>query len=281
MHEIGLNLSLEKSDYANLFKWTQTQFSGEKLDDPVLVKTLTKFFIFITWHKNSSSALMKYICQDLVFIFQVSRANETDSSNLNEQVFNCLTQDNVTLLLGAVFEELMSIMDLCEWFITFKTDFGSMSHFYKQFNTLLESIKCLILIDLETNSPQEFVLRLLARFYSFMITFCKSVGNRVIHAEEESLFKAIIDFTALKFQKPINKFISLIQNSRSTLGKEKGEKAGAEEKNKKTKDESQTKANKLIKCGKMIPNLVYLVNSYEQQLKCLNKHFENRVIIIF
>ena len=33
MHEIGLSLSLEKNDYASLFKWTQTQFSGEKIGE--------------------------------------------------------------------------------------------------------------------------------------------------------------------------------------------------------------------------------------------------------
>ncbi len=31
MYDIGLSLSLEKNDYANLFKWTQTTFSGEKI----------------------------------------------------------------------------------------------------------------------------------------------------------------------------------------------------------------------------------------------------------
>lgn len=29
MQDIGLSLSLQVSDYANLFKWTQTTFSGE------------------------------------------------------------------------------------------------------------------------------------------------------------------------------------------------------------------------------------------------------------
>jgi hypothetical protein len=253
-------------------------------DDPVLVKTLAKFFIFITWHKNSSGALMKYICQDLVFIFQVCRDGETDSSNLNEQVFNCLTYDNINLLMSAIFDELSNIIDLCDWFISFKTDHDSMIHFYKQFNTLLESIKCLLAIDLETNSPQESVLRLLTRFYSFMITLCKSIGNREIRPDEEILFKAIIDYTALKFQKPLNQFIKLIQNAKSSIGKEKSDKSeknGADEKSKKAKDDGQSKANKLIKCGKMIPNLVYLVGQYEHQLKLLNKHFENRVKFCF
>ena len=252
-------------------------FLNSYKDDPILVKTLAKFFIFITWHKNSSGALMKYICQDLVFIFQVSRESEVDSSNLNEQVFNCLTHDNVNLLMSAIFEELSSILDLCEWFISFKTDYNSMVHFYKQFNTLLESIKCLLVIDIETKSPQEPVLKLMTRFYNFMIVFCKTIGNREIKPEEETVFKAVIDFTALKFQSALNQFIKLIQNAKSSIAKEKGDKGEKDEKNKKAKDDGQSKSNKLIKCGKMIPNLVYLVGQYEHQLKLLNKHFGNRV----
>ena len=221
---------------------------------------------------------MKYICQDLVYIFQVSKESAADASNSNEQVFNCLTQDNVSQLIVAVYEELTNIIDLSEWYISFKSDYQSMFHLYKQLNTLLEAIKCLISIELETHTQQEPLIRLLTKFYNFMIIFCKSLTNRELNTEEEGLFKTIVDFTALKFQKPLNQFIKLIQNAKSAAAiKEKADKGGGEDKTKKQKDDAQATSNKLIKCGKMIPNLVYIVEQYEQQLKALNKHFKDRV----
>ncbi len=221
---------------------------------------------------------MKYICHDLVFIFQVSK--ESDSTSAAEQVFNCLTQDNVSQLVAAVYEELTNIIDLSDWFISFKSDYGSMIHLYKQIHTLIDSIKCLLNIDLQINTHQEPLIRLLTKFYNFMIAFCKSLANREINVEEENLFKVIVDFTAVKFQKPLSQFIKLIQNAKSSIVKEKSDKGSVEEKSKKQKEEGQAVANKLIKCGKMIPNLVYLVEQYEQQLKLLNKHFKDRVSIL-
>jgi hypothetical protein len=274
MHDIGLSLSLEKSDYANLFKWTQTTFSGEKIEDPVLLKTLINFFIFITWHKNSSVALMKYISHDLTLIYQVS---PNQDETCNEQVFNCLARDNISLMMFSVYEELTNIIELCEWFISFKADYSSMCNFYKQFNTLTESIKCLLIIDVETKAPQEAVLRIFTRFYGFMIVFCKSIGSRQISSEEESSFKSLVDLTAENYQKPISQFIKLIQNASSSAIKENGKGKAKEDKSKKFKQEEQSNANKLIKCAKMIPNLVYLIEQYEQQLKVLNKHFNNKI----
>jgi hypothetical protein len=41
----------------------------------MFIKSTFKFFIFITWHKNSSAALMKYVCQDLVHLYGMNRVN--------------------------------------------------------------------------------------------------------------------------------------------------------------------------------------------------------------
>ena len=96
-------------------------------------------------------------------------------------------------------------------------------------------------------------------------------------------------------QKPLNEFIRFIQNAKSSVSKEKDSKKGAKQKTKDNEAATNAKVEiispvlilkakniisqkfKLVKCAKLIPNLVYLIEQYEQQLKLLNKHFENRV----
>jgi hypothetical protein len=36
----------------------------------MLVKALLKYFIFVTWHKNSSAALMKYVCNYIALMIK-------------------------------------------------------------------------------------------------------------------------------------------------------------------------------------------------------------------
>ena len=109
-----------------------------------------------------------------------------------------------------------------------------------------------------------------------MIAYCKSVLNREINSEEDAQIKLCVDFTAKKLQRPLNQFIRLIQNAKSSAAeKGKGEKGGGE-KGKKQKDDNMS-STKLIKYARMIPNLVYSIEQYEQQLKLLNKHLNDRV----
>ena len=218
---------------------------------------------------------MKYICQDLVFLFGTPRDSGADAP-ATEQVFSCMTQENVSLLIGCVYEELQHIFVVFEWFITFKSDFNSMTHFYKQLSPVLESIKCLLLVELQKNFSPEPLIKLLVKFYNFMIAYCKSVLNREINSEEDAQIKLCVDFTAKKLQRPLNQFIRLIQNAKSSAAeKGKGEKGGGE-KGKKQKDDNMS-STKLIKYARMIPNLVYSIEQYYQQLKLLNKHIKDRV----
>ena len=75
-------------------------------------------------------------------------------------------------------------------------------------------------------------------------------------------------------QNPLTYFIRSIQNAKSAGTKEKDAKKNKD----KTKDTSDSNSSgKVLKCNKMIPNLVYQYEQYEQQLKLLNKHFKNKV----
>lgn len=75
-------------------------------------------------------------------------------------------------------------------------------------------------------------------------------------------------------QNPLAYFIRSIQNAKSASTKEKDAKKSKD----KTKDILDSNSSgKVLKCSKMIPNLVYQYEQYEQQLKLLNKHFKNKV----
>lgn len=84
--------SLSKNDLEALFAWCQNlaamksnrktihfkeiidyiTLTSSNLDDPAFVKSLFKYFTFVTWNKNSSAALIKYICSHLSILCQAT-----------------------------------------------------------------------------------------------------------------------------------------------------------------------------------------------------------------
>ncbi len=79
-------------------------------------------------------------------------------------------------IAGLMYDELSNVLNLMEWFVTFKQDFAAMSQLYKQLNCVLECLKILLQIDMQVGSSQEQLIRILSRFYTFMIHLCKSVS---------------------------------------------------------------------------------------------------------
>lgn len=184
----------------------------------------------------------------------------------------CLTNENATQIVQVMNEEIVNILSQMDWFITFKQDYGSMNQLYKQLNSVLECFTFLLKIDTRSGSfSQEQLIKILCKFYGFMITLCKNVTARSGVTEDEiKLLKSVVDVTAVKMQNSLNQFIRHIQNAKSSASKEK-------DKKQKGKDDAGSSSTKVLKCAKMIPNLVYQVEQYEQQLKMLSKHFKNEV----
>jgi hypothetical protein len=94
------------------------------------------------------------------------------------------------------------------------------------------------------------------------------------------LLKTVVDFTGAKLQKPLNQFIRAIQNAKSsitTAGKD-GKKDG---KGKENNGNEGLTVSKVLRCARMVPNLVFLIEQYEQQLKLLNKHFTNVCVFVY
>lgn len=60
------NLSLSCSSFTSL------------LDDILFVKALLRYFIFVTWHKNSSAALMKYVFSHMSLVCMSSDADVSE-----------------------------------------------------------------------------------------------------------------------------------------------------------------------------------------------------------
>jgi hypothetical protein len=214
MYDVGNHVTLQMNDYSVLFKWTQTIASTDYIGDTLLTKSLIKFLIYTTWNKNSSAALMKYICQDLVHFLGFKQENFSDSLAGIENIFSFVNNDNIPTILALVSDELFSILSIFEWFIMCKSDTSSMLLFYKQLNFVLESVHFLMVTQLATNY-YEILLKIIVKFYNFMILFCKSIINKKLNENEEKLLKAVVDFTAQKMQRPLNQFIRFIQNSKS------------------------------------------------------------------
>lgn len=276
MYDISSSVNLNLNDFGNLFKWTQTIATDQECSDQIFLKSLFKYFTFITWNKNSSATLMKYMCQDLMHVYGVFRDFSTYVADLSiaDKFFNVITDETGQSMISVICDELANQLSLLEWFISFKSDQSSIITFYKQLNCVLECLKILLIIKLPSNAPYEIIIRTLSKFYTFMISFCKTIPNREISEDEESLLKRAVDFTAVQMQNPLTNFIRSIQNAKSSMAKDKDGKKGKE----KGKENGESAASgKALKCSKMIPNLVYLYEQYEQQLKLLNKHFKNRV----
>jgi hypothetical protein len=79
-------------------------------------------------------------------------------------------------ICGVLYEELINVLNLMEWFVTFKQDLGAMSQLYKQLASVLDCLKILLLIDMQLGSSQEQLIRIFSKFYTFMIHLCKSVS---------------------------------------------------------------------------------------------------------
>ena len=198
----------------------------------------------------------------------------SESISSTDRCFYALNNENSVAIAGIMYDELANILSLMEWFISFKQDFAAMSQLYKQLNSLLECLKVLLQLNMEAGSCQEQLIRTLSKFYNFMIFLCKSLTAREVNDEEKTLLKNVVDYTASKMQTPLNQFIRAIQNANSSFAKEakkNGKKAAKE-----NGVETQTSV-KILRCARMIPNLVFSIEQYEQQLKLMNKHFKNEV----
>lgn len=165
-------------DYGVLFKWTQAMANERGVRDQIFIKSLLKYFIYITWNKNSSATLMKYLCQELIHVYGINHLFKSYIEDLSsiETIFGCVSDETSSSMIGVICDELSSQMSILEWFISFKTDKTSILSFYKQLNCVLECIKILLIIDLPPNSPHDILIKFLSKFYNFMIAFCKSVS---------------------------------------------------------------------------------------------------------
>lgn len=177
MLDIASNINLNLNDFGNLFKWTQTIATEKEIFDQIFLKSLFKFFTFITWNKNSSATLMKYICQDLMHVFGIYREFSSFVADLStsDKFFNCITDETGQSMICVISDELINQLSVLEWFISFKSDQSSIVTFYKQLNCVLECLKIMLIIKLPTNASHDIIIKTLNKFYTFMISFCKTV----------------------------------------------------------------------------------------------------------
>ncbi len=137
-------------------------------------KALLKFFIFVTWNKNSSAVLLKHLCNDVVHYFD---SYDTEYQ-LEPAIFNFLSDKSASIILNIIFEEEANILNSFEWFLSYKPKFETSheaSSFYKQVLSLMNSLHSLIVASLPLGS-QENLIRVIIRFYNFMISLSKHVN---------------------------------------------------------------------------------------------------------
>jgi hypothetical protein len=275
MTEIAKSIQLQINDFAVLFQWTQSLATQECANDILFGKSLLKFFIYITWNKNSSAALVKYLCTDVVHYFG---QNEYSNDEIDSTFFNFLSDSNCTQIMQLIIDEQKNILSLFEWLLSYKSNFNDtqiITTFYKQINCLMQSINLLLQSDIPIGIHQENLIRILIKFYQFMITLCKHINGRdnLIDCEEKFL-KQLVDFNAKKIQNLLQKLITSIQNIKPN---DKKNKDGSKKSNKPSTSSNthDMTTTKIIKCTKQIPQLVYVIEDYEQQLKILDRKFKN------
>lgn len=121
---------------------------------------------------------MKYLCNDVVNYYGlIDRTQEIDTA-----VFNFLADDTAPHILKMVFDEQANILDSFEWFILYKPQFGNLNEittFYKQINCFMQSLNSLLLADLPPGPIQENLMRVLIKFFNFMISLCKYVSINI------------------------------------------------------------------------------------------------------
>lgn len=195
-------IQIQMNDYHVLFQWTQTLATQEfasieikfitistkktyfnyhyhfsKLDDFLFSRSLLKFFIFITWSKNSSAALMKYACTDIVRFFDTYIPDQ----EIGSAIFNFLSEKNSQFILNVIFDELTNITNSFEWLLSYKAKFevaAEISNFYKQIMCVMQSLHSLIISNLPpTGQVQENLIKLIIKFYNFMISLSKHVSR--------------------------------------------------------------------------------------------------------
>ena len=264
----GGGVTVRAADLGVLFKWVQTALTNEVNNEPALVKLFVKFFIAITWKKNSSAALMKYICKDIVCLLGSGGSADTTVGADTSVAFACLNGEHVTLLTAIVCEEITSLFADFEWFMAFKAaDVAALGQLHKQLLFVLESLRCLLAtIDMQSGASQELLVRLFTKFYAFMNVFCKSVAARPVApaSDDEKCLKTIVDFTARRMQKPLEQFIRSVQNATmSTTGAKKAatsdeKKKGAKQTQQQHKSAKDTETN-----AKVYGSLIRLVLNCE------------------
>ena len=145
-----------------------------------------------------------------------------------------------------VFDEINNQIGLFDWLISFKNDSAAIGMLMKQVNYILEAFESILMIELTPGQPQEALIRMLSKFYAFLITFCKKVSLKQLTAEEEKSLKQLVDLSAKRLQNPLNQYINYVQNAKSRASKENNKKDKEKGKNVKPIDNLSTKVGKFI-----------------------------------
>ena len=118
---------------------------------------------------------MKYLCTDVVHFFHTYNKDH----EVEPAVFNFLSDKNSTIILNIIFEEESNILTSFEWFLSYKAKFENSQEtvaFYKQILCLMQSLNSLIVANLPVGQPHENLIRVIVKFYNFMISMSKHVS---------------------------------------------------------------------------------------------------------
>ena len=118
---------------------------------------------------------MKYLCTDIVHFFDTYNQDH----EVEPAVFNFLSEKNSSIILNMVFEEEANILNSFEWFLSYKAKFENSQEtiaFYKQILGLMQSLNYLIVANLPVGPAHENLIRVIVKFYNFMISMCKHVS---------------------------------------------------------------------------------------------------------
>ena len=118
---------------------------------------------------------MKYLCTDVVHFYDTYNPEY----EVEPAVFNFLSEKNSASILSIIFEEESNILNSYEWFLSYKSKFENnkeIGPFYKQVLGLMNSLNSLIVANLPVGQPQENLIRIIIKFYNFMISLSKHVN---------------------------------------------------------------------------------------------------------
>ena len=86
----------------------------------------------------------------------------------------CITPENFVSSVGVLSDELLSIIESFDWAVIKSSSNSNVIHM-KLLLFVVESISELVKIELDTYMITPIVIKILVKFYSYMIRFCKEV----------------------------------------------------------------------------------------------------------